>query len=194
MNICHQSIILYMNRVIIHRRLEMKTSEEIIAEKGVKILSVTSDTSIYDALKLMVLHKVGATVIKDQDKIIGIWTERDLMRNTLESGFDSKKEKVGDYMEMELQSTSHKDSVYQLMDKFLGLRIRHLLIEKDGEYIGLLSIGDVIKAALQEKSEELKGLNSMVGLEYYDEWKWDKAKANEVPKVKKEINDFGAYS
>ena len=59
-----------------------------------------------------------------------------------------------------------------LKDKFLGLKLRHLLIEKEGKYIGLLSIGDVIKASIQEKDQELKNLNAMVSWEYYENWRW----------------------
>jgi hypothetical protein len=56
------------------------------------------------------------------------------------------------------------------MDKFLGLRLRHLLIKKGEEYIGLLSIGDVIKASLQEKTREFEELHAVISWEYYEEW------------------------
>ena len=59
------------------------------------------------------------------------------------------------------------------MDKFLGLRLRHLPVEKEGEFIGLLSVGDVLKASLHEKTEELEKLNGMVSWDYYEEWRWD---------------------
>ena len=59
------------------------------------------------------------------------------------------------------------------MDKFIGLRLRHLPVEKEGEFIGLLSVGDVLKASLHEKTEELEKLNGMVSWDYYEEWRWD---------------------
>ena len=71
-----------------------------------------------------------------------------------------------------LKSAPASDTVYMLKDKFLGLKLRHLLIEKEGKYIGLLSIGDVIKASIQEKDQELKNLNAMVSWEYYENWRW----------------------
>ena len=58
------------------------------------------------------------------------------------------------------------------MDKFLGRRIRHLLIEENGKYIGMLSGGDVMKCVIHEKDAELKQLNSMVSWDYYEDWKW----------------------
>jgi hypothetical protein len=55
---------------------------------------------------------------------------------------------------------------------FLGLFVRHLLIEKDDAYIGLLSIGDVLRASLLKKDQQFKDLNAFVSWEYYENWKW----------------------
>lgn len=57
------------------------------------------------------------------------------------------------------------------MDKFFGLRLRHLLIEQDGEFIGLLSIGDVVRSALRQRTRELEELQQVANWEYYAEWK-----------------------
>ena len=66
------------------------------------------------------------------------------------------------------------------MDKFLGLRVNHVLIERKGKYIGLLSVGDVMKAVIQEKTEELHELNSFMSWEYYEEWKWKPGKKKDL--------------
>jgi signal-transduction protein with cAMP-binding, CBS, and nucleotidyltransferase domain len=150
----------------------MKTAEQMINEKGNHLISVSPNTSIYDALRLMIEKQIGAILVKKGDEIVGIWTERDLMRNTVTAGFDAQKAKIGDYMTTGLKSAPASDTVYMLKDKFLGLKLRHLLIEKEGKYIGLLSIGDVIKASIQEKDQELKNLNAMVSWEYYENWRW----------------------
>jgi signal-transduction protein with cAMP-binding, CBS, and nucleotidyltransferase domain len=75
-------------------------------------------------------------------------------------------------MQTDLKTALHTATAYEMMDKFLGLRVNHLLIEDNGRFIGLLSSGDVMKAAIQEKTEELKSLQSMVSWEYYEEWRW----------------------
>ena len=150
----------------------MKTAEDMVRDKGGEIISVVADTTIHQALQVMVDHRVGATLIRENDQIVGIWTERDLMRNTLIEGFDPEQARIGDYMVAPIRSAPHTDTVYNLMDKFLGLRLRHLPIEKDGEYIGLLSVGDVMKANLQEKTRELESLNAVVSWEYYEDWHW----------------------
>jgi signal-transduction protein with cAMP-binding, CBS, and nucleotidyltransferase domain len=150
----------------------MKTAEDIVVEKGGKIISVPQETTVRDALQYMIQKKVGAVIITEGENPIGIWTSRDLMRNIVMKGFSPDTSFVKDYMTANVLSAPHTDTAFNLMDKFLGLRINHLLVEKDGAYIGLLSSGDVMKATIQEKTDELNQLNKMVGWEYYEEWQW----------------------
>ena len=122
----------------------------------------------------MLKNKIGAIVVKEGDDIVGIWTERDLMRNVVTEGFYSKTTKIKEVMTTNLISSSHTDSLYQLMDKCVGMRLRHLLIEKDGKYIGILSSGDITRAHLMKKTKELDDLNKMVNWDYYENWKFGK--------------------
>lgn len=154
----------------------MKTAEQMIQEKGHQMITVPWDTTIYDALKKMVENKIGAILVTVNGSITGIWTERDLMRNILEEGFDPKTAKIGDYMVKDLITAPHTDTVYNLMDKFLGHRIRHLIIEKNGEFIGMISSGDTLRASLTEKTEELESLKAVVNWEYYENWRWKRKK------------------
>lgn len=149
----------------------IKTAKDILKDKGGHLVTVTADATVHQALTVMTQNKVGAIVIVEEDKIVGIWTERDLMFRALEDGFDPKSAKLSDNMSVNLISANVNEQAFQLYDKFLGRRIRHLLIEEDGEYIGLLSVGDVMKANLQQKNEEFEELNHMVSLEYYENWK-----------------------
>ena len=150
----------------------MKTAKDMIKEKHGAIISVSSDTVLFDALKKMNQHRVGALLVKKGDDIVGIWTERDLMQNIIQDGFDPKQARIEDVMSTDLISAPHTDTVYNLMDKFLGLRIRHLLIEEDGTFIGLVSVGDVMRCAISEKDAEFRQLNSLVSWDYYENWKW----------------------
>ena len=150
----------------------MKTAEEIWNEKERHLVTVTADTKIYDALKLMAQHKIGAMLITENDKIVGIWTERDLMEDIAEKECDIKNARIGDYMTTDLKSVDSSATVYEMLDKYLGMRLRHLIIEKDGEHVGMLSMGDVIRASLVEKTNELEKLNQIVSWEYYENWKW----------------------
>ncbi|KPJ77244.1 MAG: hypothetical protein AMJ54_08660 [Deltaproteobacteria bacterium SG8_13] len=150
----------------------MKTAEDIVNEKGGKMVTVPGETTIHAALKLMIEKRLGAVLVTEQDRIVGIWTSRDLMRNVVLKDFDPHQAVVKDHMSKPILSAPHSDTPYNMMDKFLGLRINHLLIEKEGSYIGILSSGDVMKAVIQDKSAELTQLRSMVSWEYYEEWRW----------------------
>lgn len=152
----------------------MITAADILENKGGKLISVNIESTVADALHVMLENKIGAIVVKDGEEIKGIWTERDLMKNVITEGFYSKTTKIKDVMSAKLIFSSYKDSLYQLMDKCLGMRLRHLLIEKDGQFIGLLSAGDLTRANLIQKSIDLEELNKMADWDYYENWKWNK--------------------
>ena len=151
-------------------------AEHMVLEKGGEVISVSRDTTVYDALRKMLEKKIGAILVKEGDSFIGIWTERDLMRNIITEGFDPQSSKVGDFMTEGVKTAPHTDTPYQLVDKFLGLRIRHLVIEKEGKHIGLLSVGDVVKSRLNEKMKEVEDLRGIVNWDYYENWKWERKK------------------
>lgn len=154
--------------------LPVKTAEELVKEKGTDVFSVPVNASILDALKLMVAKRIGAVLVEDDGDMIGIWTERDLLRNSLLDNFDPRQARIGDFMTKKLVTAAADENIYRMMDKFLGLRFRHLPVEKNGQIIGILSAGDVIKAALMEKTREFDELNEMVSWEYYENWRWSK--------------------
>ena len=150
----------------------METAKKMVADKGRKIVSVPAGTTLFSTLEKMNRKKVGAILVTRNNDIIGIWTERDLMRNVVQEGVDLKNALIEDFMTAQLITAPHTDTVFNLMDKFLGLRVRHLLIEEDGDIIGLVSGGDVMKCVIHEKDAELRQLNSMVSWDYYENWKW----------------------
>jgi CBS domain-containing protein len=150
----------------------METAKDMLADKPRQLITVPVGTTVFDTLKTMNTHRVGAILVTRDKRVVGIWTERDLMRNAIDEDFNPKTGLIDDYMTNDLVTAPHTDTVYNLMDKFLGRRIRHLLIEEKGEYIGLLSGGDVMKCVIHAKDGELRQLNSMVSWDYYENWKW----------------------
>jgi CBS domain-containing protein len=150
----------------------MKTAEDILKGKRISdMVTVSENTTIFEALKLMASNKIGAMLVTKKDKIVGIWTERDFLRNTLEPEYDPKTARIGDYMKTDLKFASHDTPIIKLQEKFLGLYIRHILVKKKKRYIGMLSIGDVIRASLVSKDDEIKNLNKIASWEYYENWK-----------------------
>jgi CBS domain-containing protein len=154
----------------------MKIAEDIVKDKKSEIISISPDETVQQACTIMLNHKVGAIVVKENDDYIGIWTERDLLRNITTDGFNPSTSRVGDYMTAPLHNVSYDASLYQIGDMFLGLFVRHLLVEKEGECIGIISTGDVLRANLIEKDQKFKELNSFVSWEYYEDWKWGRKK------------------
>jgi len=148
----------------------MNIAEDLIKDKNRELVGVPASTTVKDGIALMLHENVGCLLISVDGKIGGIWSERDLARSLAHKGFDIGADEIGDYMNSPLHSCKWNDSVYSLMDKFLGLRVRHLLVEKDGEYIGLLSAGDVMKASIRAKDHDLAKANSRLSWDYYEEW------------------------
>jgi signal-transduction protein with cAMP-binding, CBS, and nucleotidyltransferase domain len=125
----------------------------------------------------MVSHKIGAILVKQGEQIVGIWTERDLAHCILDPEFSIQNTKIGVCMTQKLISAPNDASVAKLEDMFIGLHIRHLLIKKGENYVGLLSIRDVIRASLIEKDRKIKELNAIASWQYYENWGWDKRRS-----------------
>jgi signal-transduction protein with cAMP-binding, CBS, and nucleotidyltransferase domain len=134
------------------------TAEEIVNDLDEEPLSVPPDTTLYDVVKLMLEKDKHAVLVKEGDKYVGIWTERDLSKNIIVEGFDPKTAKVRDYMSFPIISVAHSDNLFRIIDKALGHHVRHLAVEKDGKYIGLVHGGDVIRAGFTARTQELRDL------------------------------------
>jgi CBS domain-containing protein len=152
----------------------MKTAEAIIAEKGGEIVFVAKDETLFEAIQQMNKNKIGAILVKEGENLVGIWTERDYLRSSGNPDFDAKAEKVGDHMTSPLHFADHDSNLTQLEEMFLGLYLRHIPVQKDGEVIGMVSIGDVLRASLLEKDHQIKQLNSLASWQYYENWGWER--------------------
>lgn len=153
----------------------MKTAQDILNQKAeIKLITVSPGETVKKAIEKMVTKKVGAILVEEENRIVGIWTERDLLNNMTKPGFDPERDPVKSYMSNPLKKVSHDTPLMVLEEMFLGLFIRHILVEKDNRYVGLLSIGDVIRASLLEKDGKIKELNSIASWQYYEDWCWKK--------------------
>ncbi|MBU1169744.1 MAG: CBS domain-containing protein [Proteobacteria bacterium] len=152
----------------------MLSAEAILRLVNHPMITVPENMTIIDALKSIVDNKCGAVCVERQGQVVGLWTERDLMRNMISGPFDMQTALIGDYMVTNLYTVPHTASLEELEDKCVGLYIRHLFVEKDGQIIGLLTARDLLVADLNLKSDEVKNLKSYVSLEYYENWRWKK--------------------
>ena len=149
-----------------------KTAEDILKELKNPLLSVSPKVTISEALSLMVKKKAGAVVIMEEEKVVGIWTERDLIRNTLEDGFDPQNVIIGNKMNKKLHFFAHDTTSDKMIDKCLGLHFRHLLIEKHGKFIGLLSLRDILRNFLRERAQMMEKEENQLKWDYYEEWRF----------------------
>lgn len=155
----------------------MKTAEDILNDKLTQnLVSVSPDQTITDAIRQMNKANIGAILIEDDSGVIGIWTERDLLRCMNRQDFDPATAHIRDHMTTRLHAAMHDTPVEQLEEMFIGLYIRHILIKKEDRFIGLLSIGDVLRASLLDKDRQIKKLNTIASWQYYENWGWDRKK------------------
>ncbi len=154
----------------------MKTAIDIILDKKSDIVHVTKDQSLAEAIDLMNKNKIGAILVKENDEMIGIWTERDYLRSSSDPEFNPNQAQVGDHMTSPLHFASHDATLTQLEEMFLGLFLRHIPVKKDNVFLGMVSIGDVLRASLLEKDHQITELNSLASWQYYENWGWDRQK------------------
>jgi signal-transduction protein with cAMP-binding, CBS, and nucleotidyltransferase domain len=152
----------------------MKTAGEILNDKKRDMVTVRPEQTIREALERMQVNRIGAVLVKRADKIVGIWTERDLARDILKPGFNIDTAKVEDHMTTRLFTAPVDTPILKLQEMFLGLFIRHILITQGRKTVGLLSIGDVMRAGLLEKDTQIRDLTAMSSWEYYENWGWDR--------------------
>ncbi len=130
----------------------METIRQILQKKGNQIYSVTPDTTVYDALKLMAEKNIGAVLVLDKGELCGIMSERDYARKVILKGKFSKEIPVKEIMSSEVICIHPDQSIKNTQAIMIKKRIRHLPIMEDDKLIGIISIGDVVNAVLDENS------------------------------------------
>lgn len=154
----------------------MRTAEDIVLDKGNEIVSVARAQTVAEAIELMNRNRIGAILVREGDDMVGIWTERDYLRSSGDPSFDPATAAIGDHMSSPLKYAPHDATLTQLEDMILGLYVRHLPVKKAGRIIGMLSVGDVLRANLLEKDRQIKELNSIASWQYYENWGWSRNK------------------
>lgn len=154
----------------------MKVAGDILEGKNAEMVTAEADQTVFEALRVMVEKNIGAILVREGGRIKGIWTEKDYVRSSLQAGFDTRTTRIGDVMTPTLHTAAYDTPIPKLQEMYLGLYTRYVMIEKEGRFVGLLSIGDVLRANLLEKDRELKNLNELVSWDYYEDWRWDPKK------------------
>ncbi len=140
----------------------MITIRDILQGKGNQIWSVSRDSTVFDALQLMADKNVGALLVLDGEKIAGIFSERDYARKIILKGKASKDTPVAEIMTAEVTTLRPEQSVEECMGLMTDKRIRHLPVLDGEKLVGLISIGDVVKAIISEREFIIKQLESYI--------------------------------
>jgi len=118
----------------------------ILKQKGGGVFTTTTDKSLLDIAKLLAQHGIGCIVIvEDDDKIVGIMSERDLMRAIGQAGPKVLNEPVSNFMTKTVITAGESDTSDQLMSEMTTHRFRHMPVVERGQLVGLVSIGDLVK-------------------------------------------------
>jgi CBS domain-containing protein len=129
----------------------MATVKNILEAKGNATFTVVPGTSIYQALELMVEKNVSALLVMENDKLAGIFTERDYARKVALKGRSSKDTLIGEIMTRDLVTVSPNSTIDECMELMTGKFIRHLPVVENNKLAGIISIGDVVRCIIQEQ-------------------------------------------
>jgi CBS domain-containing protein len=123
---------------------------QILKVKGDQVWTVSKNSTVWEALNLLVDKQIGSLVVMDGDNIAGIFTERDYARRVGVKGIQPETIRVEEVMTKDLITVSLNQSVMECMELMTEKRIRHLPVFEEGRLVGLLSIGDVVKDIIEE--------------------------------------------
>lgn len=130
----------------------METIRQILDKKGNQIYSVTPETTVYDTLKLMADKNIGAVLVLDKGELVGIMSERDYARKVILKGKFSKEIPVHEIMSSNVICIDPDQTIINTKAVMIQKRIRHLPVMEDDKLVGIISIGDVVNAVLEENS------------------------------------------
>lgn len=140
----------------------MKTVRDLLQAKGADIWSVAPDDSVFAALELMAEKGIGAVLVLDGPNVAGILSERDYARQVILKGKASKETSVRDIMTTELYVVTPERTVEECMALMTDRRVRHLPVVLGDRLVGLLSIGDIVKAVISDKQDQIEQLESYI--------------------------------
>ena len=129
----------------------MKTVRDLLKQKGREVWAIGPDSTVYDALKVMAEKNIGALLVIDAGRPVGIFSERDYARQVILKGKASKDTPVREVMTSKVVFVRPEQSIEECMALMTDKRFRHLPILEEGALVGILSIGDVVKAVISEK-------------------------------------------
>jgi CBS domain-containing protein len=140
----------------------MSKVSDILGDKGSNVLSIEAASSVFEAVQEMVEANVGSLLVTDGGDIVGIVTERDYLRRVTLEGRTDRDTPVGEIMTAPLVVVTPETDIDECMAIMTDRRIRHLPVVRDGDVIGVVSIGDVVKFKSRQQSFEIQYLTDYI--------------------------------
>jgi CBS domain-containing protein len=140
----------------------MNQVSEILGNKGRDVLKVDAESSALDAVRQMIGANIGSLLVTDGDEVTGIVTERDYLRRVAEEGPTDEGVTVREIMSSPLIVVSPETEIDECMAVMTDRRIRHLPVVENGDVVGIVSIGDVVKFKSKQQSFEIRYLTDYI--------------------------------
>lgn len=140
----------------------MKLVKHILKLKGNDVFSISMDTPVYDAIKLMSEKRVGALLVIEAGKLVGIVSERDYTTKVILKGRSSRDTPAKEIMSSPVIYTTPEEPIEMCMALMTAKHIRHLPVLEDGKVIGVISIGDLVKAIIAVQENWIRELENHV--------------------------------
>lgn len=140
----------------------MKNATQLLAGKDPIVWTISPDSSVLDAIKLMGEKEIGALLVTESNNLIGIVSERDYARKVILKGKESHNTPISDIMTANVVSVSPDESIDNCMALMTRHKIRHLPVIERGRITGVLSIGDLVKAIIAEQSDTIAHLEGYI--------------------------------
>lgn len=140
----------------------MSQVKQLLESKGSTIFSVAPDAPVLDAIKRMAEHRVGALLVMRDSELVGVLSERDYARKVILQGHSSAQTAVSDIMTSAPLTVGPDTDVFDCMRLCTDCRIRHLPVVQDDMVIGVISIGDLVKAVIDAQAEQIEHLERYI--------------------------------
>ena len=140
----------------------MRLVKHLLEAKPRVIHAIAPDQPVLEAIRMMADKHVGALLVMRADELVGIVSERDYARKVILKGKSSATTPVSEIMSAPVLSVAPGDSAHRCMRVMTEKRIRHLAVVEGGKVVGVLSIGDLVKAVIDEQAEELEQLQRYI--------------------------------